>query len=231
MKAALRRLMTMSGVVAAMAWPSQPAYATVTLEAQIVDVTCTVTALDGTTVTPCTSSWSGGSSWAVMLQQGWSAQMVATIDYAYADDGLPLPGRGGWFQMDSGGFSNRFVDHEAGALYAITSNCIHRYCAHPPGEDYSGWSGFPPVFLSDNDEADRLNGTLTVATGASFSPNFPNYPGSWGANIFISLQQSTWSVDGPVGAIPEPSTFVSMLLGLGALASAALRRSRRAVNR
>jgi PEP-CTERM motif len=227
MNAVLRRLVTMSGVFAAMVMPTPPADAKATLEAHVVGATCTVTTSEGiTSAVPCSAD-----SWVVALQPNWSAQMVATIDYTYADDGLPLPGQGGFFQMDSGGFSNRFVDHEAGALYAITSNCIHRYCAHPPGQDYSGWSGFPPVFLSDNDEAERLSGTLTVATGASFNPSFPNFPGSWGANIFVSLQQSTWSVDDPVGAIPEPSTFVLMLLGLGALASPARRRSRCTLSR
>jgi hypothetical protein len=73
-------------------------------------------------------------------------------------------------------------------------------------------------------EADQLNGTLTVSTGASFSPSLPHYPGSWTANIFMDLTQSVYS-------IPEPSTYVLMLLGLGAVASAARRRSRSTVNR
>mgnify|MGYP006390347855 CR=1 FL=1 len=86
MKAALRRLMTMSGVLAAMALPSQSAEAKATLEAHSVGATCTVPTNEGTTtVVPCSAD-----SWVVALQPNWSAQMVATIEYAYADDGLPL---------------------------------------------------------------------------------------------------------------------------------------------
>ena len=78
MKTALRRLVTLSGVVVAMFLPAQPAQALATLEARVVGATCTVTTSEGTTTAvPCSAD-----SWVVALQPGWSAEMVARIEYA-----------------------------------------------------------------------------------------------------------------------------------------------------
>ena len=230
MKAALRRLMTMSGVLAAMALPSQSAEAKATLEAHIVGATCTVTTNEGTTtVVPCSAD-----SWVVALQPNWSAQMVATIEYAYADDGLPLARPQGITIAPNGGV--RTVFYEAGALYVNTSFCAQFGNVCQTGRDWESYTGsrnfYPPVFISDNEIADSLSGTLTVSTGAFFAPPPPIFPSyTWSPNIFValgSLSALTFSGIEPVVAIPEPSTSVLMLLGLGALASAALRRSRRA---
>lgn len=195
------------------------ARAATTLQASITDVTCTLTTSAGqASVIPCSAD-----SWQVALQPGWSAQMVASIDYMYADDGLALDRPGG-FQMDSAGFSMRFVDHEAGALYAMTSNCVHRYCSHPPGQNYFGASGFPPIFLSANDTSDQISGTLTVSTGAMLDAGVPF---NWTANVFIGLRSQTYAGPDAVAAVPEPSTWVSMLASLGLVALVAQRRRRR----
>jgi hypothetical protein len=226
MKTALRRLVTLSGVVVVMFLPTQPAQALATLQADVVGATCTVTTPEGTTTAvPCSAD-----SWVVALQPNWSAQMVATIEYAYADDGLPLARPEGITIEPN--LSVRHVFYEAGALYVHTSRCSGRGCE--TGRDWEQYTGqpnfYPPVFISDNEIADSLNGTLTVSTGAFFAsppPLVPPY--TWSPTIFVGiglLSELTFS-----GVIPEPSTYVLMLLGLGAVASTALRRSRRTVNR
>jgi PEP-CTERM motif len=225
MNAALRRLVTMCGVVAAMALATQPAWAKATLEAHVVGATCTVTTSEGmATSVPCSAD-----SWVVALQPNWSAQMIATINYTYADDGHALATPQG-ITIDPPHV--RTVFYEAGALYVETSRCSGRGCeTNRPWEQYTGWpNSYPPVFISDNDIADSLSGTLTVTTGAL--NNADNYginpPVTWSPNIFVALGPlSEFTVSG----IPEPSTFVLMLLGLGALGSAALRRSRVIINR
>jgi PEP-CTERM motif len=222
MKADLRQLATLLCGVALAVLLSPSAHAAATLDAQIVNVTCTVTTSEGTLVLPCSAG-----SWVVALQPGWRALMTATIEYAYTDDGLALASIGG-FQMDVAGFGTRLVDHEAGGLYAMTSNCISRYCSHPPGQDYFGASGFPPIFLSDNDVAESVNGLLTVSTGAELSPQSPF---GWNPTVFIGLRSQTFAGLDPVTAVPEPSTLCLWLLSLAALAWTVRQRPRHALSR
>ncbi len=234
MKAALHRLAVSAGFAAVVALLPQAAYAEATLEAQVVGATCTVTTSGGTTTAVACSA----DSWVVALQPGWSAQMVATIDYTYADDGLPLASPG-FITTASGGGGVETVFYEAGALYAATSFCLEGCDNGRYWESWTGSNGFPPVFVSDNQIADSLSGTLTVTTGAhniSTTSDIFNPPVTWSPNVYIAIGSGpvaplTFSGIEPVGAIPEPSTFALMLLGLGALGATAVRRSRRAVSR
>lgn len=229
--AAAHRLAMCAGIVVVMAWLPQSAGAKATLDAHVVGATCTVTTHEGmTTVLPCSPD-----SWVVALQPNGSAQMVATIDYAYADDGLPLDRPQGITIQPHGGV--RTVFYEAGALYVVTSRCsAGPICETGRGwEQYTGAGNFyPPVFISDNEIADSLSGTLTVTTGALNNANEYGLflPRTWSPNIHVSLNSlSTLVFSGvePTTPIPEPGTFVLMLLGLAALASSAVLRCSRRV--
>jgi PEP-CTERM motif len=231
MAAALRRLALRTGTMVAMALHLPSAQAEATLEAHVVGATCTVTTPEGTTsVVPCSAD-----SWVVALQPNWSAQMVATIEYTYADDGLPLARPQGITIQPHGSVLEVF--NEAGALYKNTSTCVGYYCETGRGwEVYTGAGNYyGPVFISANEVADSLTGTLTVTVGALFDGLPPYYePYTWRPNLYVSLDALsvlTFSGEEPVTAVPESGTFALMLMGLGAVGSVALRRTRSSVNR
>lgn len=176
-----------------------PVAAMATLDSTVVGASCSLTTGEGTTTVPCESS-----GWSVMLQPGWSAQMVATVEYTYTDDGLPLD-RPSWFQLDPFGLHNLSVDHEAGAVYVFTSREACRDESCRSWIDYTG-AGFGPYVILDNDVPDMVSGSFVVTTGAENNTN-----PALGMNLWGRIYVTTWDM---VFAVPEPGTWALLLVGL-----------------
>jgi PEP-CTERM motif len=203
------------------------AVAHVDMTLAIDGVACTVTSPSGTTAVPC-----DGASFAASLQPGWSATIRADVHYTYHDDGLPVDPRMAQFQNDAFGLSNTAVDHEAGAIYVVSSYCQNRYdCAGPI--DTSG-TPFAPFFLGNNDVPDDLTGTWSVFATSSRSSDSP-FPAF--ATLTIGAFGRYFSGDGTSGLVnaiaapvPEPGTYALFMAGLGLLGAVRRRASKKSIN-
>ena len=212
----------LSGASAAQAGVAAAPLSMAVIEASVTGATCSITALDGSmTTTPCDPA-----GWVAVLSPGWSAQMTATINYSYEDDGLPLGDSHPFFQTDHYGIGGVEPRFEAGAIYTLTnsSHCYTRYstlCGNLPGDEYFGESGYPPIFLSNNDVADDVSGELSATTGVRWNPPSAFYGQGyyWTPTLYVS----TWTM---VASIPEPSTWALMLVPLLGLGLLGVRRHR-----
>lgn len=204
----LRLSLSLSTVAATLF--AAPASANTTLDATVTGVTCTVTTPNGASTVACDAS-----NWSVQLLPGWSASMVATIAYSYADDGLALT-RPETVLLFPGPGSPRTFTHEWGALSLELNPCLLRPCGDP-SVTYNGSIG--PLLVWDNATPDSFQGVVTASASAAVSSSSSI---TFGVNLTIRPQLLTNTVP----AIPEPSTWALML---GPLALLAWSRRRAAV--
>jgi hypothetical protein len=192
------------------------AEALTTLDAKLVDVSCSLVKPGGIQSFSCrTFYYSPGFTETVgftaAVTPGQTAMVQGFIEYTYSDDGLPLD-RPRWFQMDANGFRTLGIDHEGGALYAMSNNCFgSRYCRPQPGTEPGGNTGFPPLLLGLNDVPDRLTGRVPVSGTLAVASGYPV-----GAQQDVYVQWLAFSYSG-VAPIPEPSTWMLLPVGLLAL--------------
>ena len=200
--------------VAAVTLASQ-AEAVTTLDAKLVDVSCSLAGPSGVQSFSCrtfvSSSFTETVGFTAPVAPGQTATVQGFIEYTYSDDGLPLD-RPHWFQMDANGFSTLRTDYEGAALYAMSNNCFgSRYCRPQSGTEPGGNTGFPPLLLGLNDIPDRLGGRVPVSGTLTVAPGYPV-----GAQANVYVQWLAFSFSG-VAPIPEPSTWMLLPLGLLAL--------------
>lgn len=128
--------------------------------------------------------------------------------FTYSDDGLST----GDSTFESARLS--FTPQQPGAV---------SYAIHVQGAPADAFSieGGPALVLGSNDHPDSFSGTIRVDVTSAGSG-----PGVFFGGITPVLSIDSAS-DGGIAPIPEPSTYVLLLAGLGVLGWTARRRSRR----
>lgn len=193
----------------------QGASAFATLDISLTNVTCGISGPTGSTYVDCGPDQpGGGASFVASLETGQAAFINATLTYKYRDDGLALPAPG-FAYFDAQTFF--WGDYEFGAIRLLTNACVRVYDCLGPG--YASYGSSGGLVLGLNDTPDLLMGSLEVFSyvGAPISPLT--------AGVSIGWSEFIYSVgDAPVPAVPEPSTYALMVVGLLAVV-AARRRS------
>jgi hypothetical protein len=192
------------------------AAAVTTLDAKLVEVSCSLAGPGGIQSLSCRTFYYSPSfieiiGFTAAVAPGQTATVQGFIEYTYSDEGLPLE-RPQWFQMDPNGFTTLRTDYEGGALYAMSNNCFgSRYCRPQSGTEPGGNTGFAPLLLGLNDMPDRLAGRVPVSGTLAVAAGYPV-----GAQQDVYVQWLAFSYSG-VAPIPEPSTWMLLPIGLLAL--------------
>jgi hypothetical protein len=149
--------------------------------------------------------------------------LVMNLQFTYTDDGLSLgsptalnPG-----ELLRAGQPAPFVTFEAGVLWIDVSSASSLYSvsAFAQASDPNGITARDGYILfGDNDHPDSFTGTISlVLSGPSTSTGLP-YTSARIDNVDVGARLAS------VPAIPEPSTYALMGVGLAAIAAGAWRR-------
>jgi PEP-CTERM motif len=195
------------------------AHAEVTLTYEWTDISCGVTAADGSRSTaPCATT-----SFSALIQPGESVYVNAHLSYAYHDDGLALAQP---VILQPSPFNTIVLNHEAAVLPVTYSVCRDYASCNAQAYDHIDSAiGPPPLYplvLGNNPEPDELSGTTFVFASSGLPTS---YPGFVQRSVFFDvLNVQTYS--GIAAAVPEPASYALILAGLAVVVTAARRRRR-----
>jgi PEP-CTERM motif len=199
-------------VVAALMAMGAPvtASATTSLTYHWSDIQCGVSSPSGPMYGTCSQP-----SFSAVVQPGESVFVTATLNYTYSDDGATLASRGA-FQLDSMGLRMLFVDHEAGGLYFTSNQCrdARGNCPRFRTEFIDAFNGPNYLIFGNNSTPDSFSGQVTYTASNTV---IPNWFGPTQASAFMGVYHTVTYSASTVPAIPEPSTWALMAVGMFAL--------------